>query len=371
MRSNGRLACAAALLLAFVLGCREPTAQIADRELVVWRADKQSRRLSLGLPAADANRVYAVLEGLSAYSTRDGSLLWRTPLDTYAPRNVSLGGGRVYAAELTVFAIDPATGGILWRFRPDSNASLGRSVYHSGGLFFGTSSHRVYGLDAATGREMWRTDIGPEWQYGGTVRGMTASGDTVYAGAEQRRAENGYIGSGWLVALDRATGRILWRFSSGTGLDRHGVSASPVVAGRLLLANDVFSNAIFAVDRFTGQEVWRLRGDPGFVGVFESPVVRGDTVYAASGDTHAFAAELATGRLLWRTQLPAANEAWALCGGTLMVNYYGIAVLDTRSGRVLQHVLEGDEEFPTSAFAVHGQRAYVLGNNHIHALRCG
>lgn len=359
------------LLLLFLTACSEPTGQSGGNDLVLWRADKQSERISSGNPAADADRIYAVLQGVSAYSTRNGSLLWRTSLDTYAPRNVSLGGGRVYAAEAVVFALDAATGSVLWRFRPDENASLGRSLYHNGTLFFGTSSHRVYALDAATGRELWRTDVGADWQHGNRVQGVAVSGDTVYAGVEQWRAANGYIASGWLIALDRATGRVLWRFQTGAGEERNSVSAAPVVAGRLLLANDVSSNAIFAVDRFTAREVWRVRGLPGFVGVFESPVVRGDTVYAASGDTHAFAADLATGRVLWRTQLPAANESWVLCGRTLLVNYYGIAVIDAASGHVLRHVLDGDDEFPTSAFAVHGQRAYILGNKSIYALRCG
>jgi outer membrane protein assembly factor BamB len=338
--------------------------------MLIWRASTQSDRNVHGIPVADADRVYAVVQGVSAYSSRDGSLVWRTALETYAPRNLSIGGGRVYAAEATVHALDARTGAVLWRFRPDDNASLGRSVFDNGVLYFGTSSHRVYALDAATGRELWRTDVGPEWQYAGTVRGVVASGDTVYAGVEEWRAANGYIASGWLIALERATGRVLWRFQTGAGNERHSVSASPVVAGRLLLANDVSSNAVFAVDRFTRQEVWRLQGERGFVGFFESPVVRGNTVYAASGDTHAYAAELGAGRLLWRTALPAANQSSALCGQRLLVNYVGIGVLDAVSGRLLRTGYDGEDEFLTSAFAVLGNRAYVFGNKAAYAFRC-
>jgi outer membrane protein assembly factor BamB len=339
--------------------------------MLVWRAESRADRDAHGTPAADADRVYAILQGVSAYSARDGSLAWRTPLESYAPRNLSIGGGRVYAAEAVVHALDVNAGTVLWRFRPDANASLGRSAFAGGVLYFGTASHRVYALDAATGRELWRTDVGPEWQFASTVRGVAASGDTVYAGVDQWRAENGYITSGWLVALDRTTGRVLWRFQTGAGNDRNSVSASPVVAGRLLLASDASSNAVFAVDRFTRQEVWRLRGEHGFVGFFEAPVVRGDTVFAASGDAHAYAADLATGRLLWRTPTPAANQSFALCGRQFLVNYLGIGVLDAGTGRLVRTAYDGDEEFPTSGFAVTGGRVYVLGNKAVYALRCG
>ena len=52
-----------------------------------------------------------------------------------------------------------------------------------------------------------------------------------------------------------------------------------------MLVSDASSNAVVAIDRFTGQEAWRFRGLPGYVGFQEAPLVRGGRVYAASGDT--------------------------------------------------------------------------------------
>lgn len=363
-------ACAVPALM-IIGGCGDITGTPRQPRELLWRQAIQADRPPLGTPAADGERLYAVLGGVAAFRASNGEFLWRGSLDTYAPENLSVGGGRVYAAEAVVSAFDAATGQLAWRFRPDANASLGRSAFHGGAVYFGTSSHRVYALDAATGALRWATDVGAGWQYNGVVRGVAASGDTVYAAVEQWRAQNGYIASGWLVALDRNTGQVLWRYSSGTGNDRDVFGSAPAVAGRLLLASDVSSNAIVAVDRFTGLEVWRFRGQPGFVGFQEVPLVRDGHVYAASGDTHVYALELASGRELWRARLPAANEAYALCGDRLFVNYGGIAVLDAGSGRVLWTGYDSDEEFAVSGFAAAGGRVFILGNVAAYAFRCG
>lgn len=365
-----RLAASVAGALLMAAGCGEITGKPPGDDPLVWRTALQTTSSPLGTPAADGERLYAVLGGVQAFRASDGERLWRGPLDTYAPENLVSDGERVYAAEAVVTAYEAATGRVVWQRRPDANASLGRAALHEGVLYFGTSSHRVHALDAATGAPRWTTDVGPEWEHMAVVRGVAVSGDTVYAAVEQWRAANGYVASGWIVALDRSTGAVLWRYRSGSGDDRDVFGSSPAVAGRLVLVSDVSSNAVVAVDRFTGQEAWRFRGLPGYVGFQEAPLVRGERVYAASGDTRAYALELATGRLVWSRALPAANEAYALCGNRLFVNYGGVAALDVESGRIAWSGYDGDEEFAISGFAVGNGRVFVLGNAAAYAFRC-
>jgi outer membrane protein assembly factor BamB len=363
------LAYAAGGILLIGAACGEITSKPPADGVLLWRTQIHPISSPLGTPAADGEHVYAVLGGVQAFRAADGAMLWRGPLDTYAPENLVTGGGRVFAAEAAVTAYNASTGSVVWRTRPDANASLGRATLHDGVLYFGTSSHRVYALDAATGEQRWSTDVGPEWEHPAVVRGIAVSGDTVYAAVEQWRAANGYRASGWVVALDGASGDTLWRFQSGFGEDRDVFGSSPTVAGRLLLVSDVSSNAVVALDRFTGEEVWRFNGLPGYVGIQEAPLVRGDRVYAASGDTRVYALELQTGRQVWSRALPAANEAFALCGNQLFVNYGGVAVLDPETGGVLWSGYDGDE-FTISGFAVANNRIFVLGNVAAYAFRC-
>ncbi|HEU0013599.1 MAG TPA: PQQ-binding-like beta-propeller repeat protein [Longimicrobium sp.] len=338
---------------------------------VIWRTPLAVRySTSDQTPAADGERLYAIAGGMVTFSAHTGEIVWTYSLDRYIPSNAVLRNGRVFAAENIAFALDAETGAELWRFTPDEQASHGESTADEHAFYFGTWSHRVYALDQATGALLWSTDIGPDWQYTGIVKGVSVSGDTVYAAAREYTAANGYISNGWIVALDRTTGRELWRYRSGNGSQLRSVSSALTVAGRLLLASDLHGSSFFAVDRFTGQEVWRVESAPGFVGPVQAPVAVGDVAYLASNDEYVYAVELQTGRIIWKTHTPASNNAFVVCDDQIFVTWLGLSVLDRRTGRVLYQSPVDQHDFPTSRFARHGDRVYVLGSAAAYAYRC-
>jgi outer membrane protein assembly factor BamB len=322
------------------------------------------------IPASDGRRLFVVYTGIHAYSLETGKLLWELPFRSYAPRSLIADRNAVFVTEATVSALDGQTGRRLWEFTPDANTSLGRPALQGGILYFGTTSHRLYALRASDGRQLWVTDLGPAWKCPGVVRGIAVYGGRVYAALEQWRSDNGHISSGWLIALDAKTGKVRWRYETGAGPQRRGMSSSPLVTSGLVLAGDYLSNAVVAVNVHNGHEAWRFEGEPGFVGFPESPQVARGVVYAASGDTYVYALSLASGHLLWRTRMPAANEAQALCGKSLLVNHQGLAALAPDTGRITQTILHSEEEFPTSGFAVQGSRAFIVGPRAVYALAC-
>ncbi|HEX5725784.1 MAG TPA: PQQ-binding-like beta-propeller repeat protein, partial [Longimicrobiaceae bacterium] len=367
------LAAAAALLAA--AGCAEVAGGGGGggngAVRVLWRRALEEPAFGFGVPATDGERVFAPFKGVSAYDARDGRLLWRKPLAAYAPRNLVHRDGRVYAAESVVFAFDAETGRELWRFAPDSSADYAHAAADDRALYVGTRDHRVTALRTGDGAVLWSTDLGPEWPLAGLVGGIAVSGDTVYATAERHHSANGFLSSGYLVALDRGTGRVLWTYRNGDGTDPRALTSAPTVAGRLVLASDRKGNTVVAVDRFTGREAWRLEGARGFIGFTMPPAVAEGTAYASSGDRHVYAVRLEDGALAWKTETPAANDYFALCGERVLANYQGVAVIDRRTGRRLQQLLDDDSDFVSSPFAVAGGRAFVLGNRAMYALDCG
>lgn len=353
--------------------CTEITSGRAKGNEAFWRTplELQGAGGPLGIPATDGRRLVAdVGRRISAFDVETGRLLWSTPRPPDAPSNVVTRDGRVFSAGSAVVALNAESGHEVWRFTPDATAALGRITADRDAVYVGTASHRVYAVRATDGRLLWSSDIGPEWQHNGIVKGASVGGDTLYVAAEQAHATNGHLASGWIVALDRQTGTILWRYQNGTGDDLRNFGSSPVVAGRLVVASDFKGNRVVAVDRFTGREVWRVQGEAGFIGPIGAPEVWGDTVYFGSGDTFVYAVDLQSGRVLWKTRTPAANTALALCGENLFVNYQGIAVIDRRTGRLSRRMYDSDDEFTTSGFAVGGQHVFVLGNKAAYALGC-
>ncbi len=112
----------------------------------------------------------------------------------------------------------------------------------------------VIALDEATGREQWATRVGGVHrdQYSGPRGTPTIDGDRVYALSTD----------GELVALDTATGRERWRRSLtrdfGARTPGWMFAESPLVDGdRVLVAPGSSRAAMVALDKMTGRDVWR------------------------------------------------------------------------------------------------------------------
>lgn len=372
----GRFGAPAILVSSLALtgaGCQEVTGgPPAARTEVVWRTPVQERFAgTTSVPETDGQRVYVTGTGVAAFDVQSGARVWQTPRFTESiPTHLAVRGGRVFAAEATVWAFDAATGRELWRYTPDSDASLSQSAADERAVYFGTRTRRVYALGAADGAPLWTVRLGADWPHDSPVKGIAAVGDTVYAAIDRHYSPNGFYSAGVIAALDRATGRELWRHQNGTGADSRGIIRAPTVAGRLLLAADHKGSAFYAVDRFTGQEVWRTPTEPGFAGPDSPPVVAAGVAYASGNDAYVYALELATGRVLWRTRPAMGGSVYhAVCGGAVFNNFQGLGILDRQSGAVLGRMFD-QEERVTSGFAVHADRIFFLTHRAVYALRC-
>lgn len=114
---------------------------------------------------------------------------------------------------------------LKWRFDPKPEPSaqgvaccdtVNRgAAYDKGRLFFNTLDNQTIAIDAATGRELWRTRLG-DIKLGETMTmAPLVVKDKVLVGNS-----GGELGvRGWLTALDAATGKIAWRAYS-TGPDK-------------------------------------------------------------------------------------------------------------------------------------------------------
>jgi serine/threonine-protein kinase len=297
----------------------------------------------------------------------------REPDELYVPSNVLVRGGRIVTAEAVVVAREAPGGTTLWRFTPDAQAALSRTAADDGAVYFGTgdSSHTVYALGIADGHLLWRTRIGPDWEYRAWVKGVSVAEDTLYAGVTQYRARNGYMSSAWVFALDKNTGRVLWSHQSGSGSEARTSNAPPTIAGSYLLASDYGGNAAYALDRLTGREIWRTEFERSYAGPVEAPVVVGNVAYVGSGDTRVYALDVASGRVLWSTPVGGSIWALAVCADEILANDYRLVRVDRHTGRVLGLLFASEDESITSAFAVLGDRAFVSGDKAMYMIRCG
>jgi polyvinyl alcohol dehydrogenase (cytochrome) len=146
----------------------------------------------------------------------------------------------------------------------------------------GEKSGEYWAVDAATGQILWSTAAGPGGTRGGILLGTATDGRRIYlaesdsAGVPYQLPDGRTISAGSFVALDPATGRILWQTPDPSG----GVDTGAVTtAGGVVYAGSM-SGHMYALDAATGKVLWDYLG-PGASNA--GPAVAGGTVYWGNG----------------------------------------------------------------------------------------
>ncbi|MGH9647265.1 MAG: PQQ-binding-like beta-propeller repeat protein [Bryobacteraceae bacterium] len=197
-----------------------------------------------------------------------------------------------------VYSLDAATGCVYWTFQADSGVRSAVNLHRietRSIAYFGDGKANVYAVDAATGQQIWKTHVdnhasaritGGTKAFEGRVYVPVASGEE---GAGPNRSYPCCTFRGSVVALDAATGKQVWKTytiaeepkpvgKNANGVQRFapaggGVWSSPTIdpARRALYvgtgdsytepAGDT-TDAIIAMDLNTGKILWSVQDTP-------------------------------------------------------------------------------------------------------------
>jgi outer membrane protein assembly factor BamB len=170
----------------------------------------------------------------------------------------------------------------------------------------------VTAFDAKTGSRLWRFDPQPKdadaATYGG---GVAASGDRVYIGS----------GYGEVMALDAASGKVLWRVKVNAP-----IHSPPTVADDRVFVVTV-ENELDVLSAVDGNKLWSHNGLPEPAGLAggASPAVAGDLVVVPYSSGELYALRIENGRPLWNDSLAAAQPVGALSS---LADIRGAPVID-------------------------------------------
>ena len=203
-------------------------------------------------------------------------------------------------------------------------------VHSNDKIFVAESSGEVLAIDRASGKQLWRQDTDAD-----ITGGPGAGNNLVTVGT----------GKAEVITLSADTGEILWRTRVSSE-----VLAAPQVAGNLILARTI-DGKIFGLNAEDGKRMWvyersvpalTLRGT-------SAPVVSGNYVIAGFDDGRLVAIELQTGKLVWETRVALGSgrselermvdinaEPVIMNDVIYAATYQGrVAALDLDSGRIL------------------------------------
>jgi eukaryotic-like serine/threonine-protein kinase len=185
------------------------------------------------------------------------------------------------------------------------------------------------------------------WSY--ELGDMNDSSPAIAGGVVYAAAQNGT-----LAALDLATGKLRWKYSTGGAL---GIGeSSPAVADGAVFVGDL-DGVVHAVNAADGRRIWTFKTGSE---IKASPIVVNGLVIIGSYDTHLYALDARTGALRWKFQIKGQVHATPAVQGDVLFlagcdeMFRAIRIAD---GRQLY-------EIPTGAYTgaspvIDGDRAYV------------
>ena len=331
-----------------------------------WRAQLHPTQLWGYLPQEYATPVFIertddlVLGSGRGEVTRmragNGDVVWRTPLISDAGESMPIHAelavtqDTVYAATLhgSVHALKLSDGKPLWVYRAED--AIEGAVVHSQGRLFVTDSRDVlYALDAATGKLLWRFQRPtPEFF---TIKG---GGQPV---VDQDVVFNGFA-DGTLVALQIDDGQVLWRVNLGGDLQEFTDVDLPVILTRDTIYASSYAGGLYAINPVDGSVKWRMTLES-----LSSMRLVGAILYVSSAQGRVMAVDVEDRQVLWsfrfKEDTPANLTHW---GPYLFVSTSSgpLAILDRQTGAPLSKWSPGHGFNARVVFD--GHRAFALSN---------
>ena len=183
-------------------------------------ASSGPRWTAWGHDASNTRFQDAAAAGLAAADVSRLRLKWAFafPGDLQSYAQATLAGGRLFVGSWggKVYSLDAATGCIHWYFDAERGVRAAITVAGST-VFFGDQGGTVYALDAATGRQSWKAKV-DDFHVARVSGSVTFHDGRLYLGLASGEEGSAAVPTyecckfrGSVVALDAATGRQIWK----------------------------------------------------------------------------------------------------------------------------------------------------------------
>lgn len=321
--ANARLAALAANLLPawLALSCHETTSPATTTLRQRWYVSQVGYSHARPAIAGDLVVFGTGADQVVARDRATGALRWAATPGTVQGAMLLARSGVVVAPVLFyTVAFDAVTGQELWRYAaPLDTVGNGTGAQPGEVLFkrLDADDQTVYvpswgasvsAVDLRTGVARWTWqpgrsagDTAASGVFRSGAEGVRVSGDTVFVSAWHFLDRLGVASEPWLIALERQTGRELWRVTLPSYSGGVITSGAPALAGHVAVLTGNGGH-LYAVDRGTAQLAWQFL-PPAQHATFAEGEAYGDGIYVDGGDGNVYAVDAASGQPLWKAPL--------------------------------------------------------------------
>lgn len=245
-------------------------------------------------PAVDDKAVYGASQGgdITRLDVATGKQVWRVSAGEKISGGVGAGENLVLVGTPRgmVLAFDQAAGKLLWKSKVASEVLSAPHVVQ-GVVVVRSGDSRIYGLDAADGKRKWVYERAtPTLSLRSNAGVVIDDGGVAFAG----------FAGGKLVALDVASGKVIWEASvaqpkGATEIERIAdVTSLPVVDGRFVYAA-AYQGRVVGIERSSGHVLWN-RDISSYTGL----AADGSTIYVTQSNGAIYALDYSSGKTFWR-----------------------------------------------------------------------
>ena len=226
-------------------------------------------------------------DSILALNMSTGAIKWATRLETWNQAPV-IDGSDFWNVDCSLGLFQcPANPGPDYDFgsSPNEITYTGSDGNAHTIIGAGQKSGIYYGLNPDTGATVWHTQVGPGSSLGGMEWGSASDGKRIYVQISNLYGIPYSAGSaGSWSALNPATGAILWQRADPNG----SIALGPVAVGNGVVYGESMSAAagaitMLAIDAATGDVLWGFAAGSS---VIAGATVVQDTVYWGSGYAH-------------------------------------------------------------------------------------
>ena len=317
---------------------------------------------------AQDGRTYsrpAVLGDVVFFATGDGRVIARDRATGAERWSAVVAGGSLRGGNLVVrggvvvasavqhaVGLDAATGRELWRYVPPRDtvgkgpdADPGQFVANrvdadDGAAYLPAWGASVSAVDLHTGAVRWvwepgvsAGDTAASGRFRSGAEGVRVSGDTAFATVWHNLDRQGLASEAWLVALDRATGGELCRVVIPRYAGGLTVQGAPAFFGNLVVFTTL-GGRTWAVDRKTRALAWQFV-PPARYATSTQVEISGGVAYVDGGDDFLYALDAATGAVRWKADAGngATRDLLVTDRRVYYPTYGTLRVLDRATGR--------------------------------------